>query len=61
VRALPDRLLVEVRDDGVGGASVAPGGGLAGLQDRVAALGGSLALDSPAGSGTRITASIPCG
>jgi signal transduction histidine kinase len=61
VRALPDRLLVEVLDDGVGGAAASPGGGLAGLQDRVAALGGSLTVDSPPGQGTRITASIPCG
>jgi signal transduction histidine kinase len=61
VRPLPDRLLVEVLDDGVGGAAASPGGGLAGLQDRVAALGGTLAVDSPPGHGTRITASIPCG
>ena len=61
VGALPDRLLVEVLDDGGGGAAASPGGGLAGLQDRVAALGGSLTVDSPHGSGTRITASIPCG
>jgi signal transduction histidine kinase len=61
VRSLPDRLLVEVLDDGVGGAEVSPGGGLAGLQDRVAALGGTLTLDSPPGHGTRIAASIPCG
>jgi signal transduction histidine kinase len=60
VRALPDRLLVEVLDDGGGGAATSPGGGLAGLQDRVSALGGSLTVDSPAGSGTRIVASIPC-
>ena len=61
VRRLADRLLVEVLDDGVGGAATSPGGGLAGLQDRVAALGGSLTVDSPPGQGTRITASIPCG
>ena len=61
VRPLPDRLLVEVLDDGVGGAAASPGGGLAGLQDRVAALGGTLTVDSPPGHGTRITASIPCG
>jgi signal transduction histidine kinase len=61
VRPLPDRLLVEVLDDGVGGAAASPGGGLAGLQDRVAALGGTLTVDSPPGQGTRITASIPCG
>jgi signal transduction histidine kinase len=60
VRAVSDRLLVEVLDDGVGGASASPGGGLAGLQDRVAALGGTLTVDSPPGRGTRITASIPC-
>ncbi len=54
-----DRLLVEVLDDGTGGAAVSPGGGLAGLQDRVSALGGTLAVDSPPGSGTRIVASIP--
>jgi signal transduction histidine kinase len=61
VRPAGDRLLVEVVDDGVGGASSAPGGGLAGLQDRLAALGGSLVVDSPPGNGTRIAASIPCG
>ena len=61
VRELPERLLVEVLDDGVGGAAASPGGGLAGLKDRVAALGGSLSVDSPPGHGTRITASIPCG
>jgi signal transduction histidine kinase len=60
VRSLPDRLLVEVLDDGVGGAAASPGGGLAGLQDRVVALGGTLLVDSPPGHGTRITASIPC-
>ena len=61
VRPEGDRLVVEVADDGVGGASSSPGGGLAGLQDRVSALGGSLVVDSPAGQGTRITACIPCG
>jgi signal transduction histidine kinase len=61
VRTQPDRLLIEVLDDGAGGAAMAPGGGLAGLQDRVAALGGSVTVDSPPGQGTRITASIPCG
>ena len=61
VRAVRDRLCVEVLDDGVGGAAPAEGSGLTGMQDRVAALGGSLVVDSPAGSGTRIAASIPCG
>ncbi|MFD2090809.1 sensor histidine kinase [Blastococcus deserti] len=60
VRASGGRLHVEVVDDGVGGATPSPGGGLAGLHDRVAALGGTLVVDSPQGSGTRIVASIPC-
>ena len=61
VRAVRDRLCVEVADDGVGGAAPAEGGGLTGMQDRVAALGGSLVVDSSPGAGTRIAASIPCG
>jgi PAS domain S-box-containing protein len=52
------RLVVEVADDGVGGAD-AEGTGLRGLADRVEALGGRLALDSPPGGGTRLTAEIP--
>jgi signal transduction histidine kinase len=51
-------LRVEVRDDGVGGAS-AIGSGLAGLTDRVAAFAGTLKIDSPPNRGTRITAAIP--
>jgi len=52
------RLEVEVRDDGVGGAL--PGGsGLLGMEDRLAALEGDFAVDSPAGAGTLIAASIP--
>jgi signal transduction histidine kinase len=50
---------VEVADDGVGGADAANGSGLRGLADRVAALDGTLAIDSPAGGGTRLTAQIP--
>ncbi|MFC5141130.1 sensor histidine kinase [Actinomycetospora rhizophila] len=53
-------LRVEVVDDGVGGAD-ADGSGLRGLADRVAALGGRLEVSSPAGRGTRVTASVPCG
>jgi len=56
----PD-LLVEVTDDGIGGASFEPGIGLAGMRDRVAALGGVMTLTSPSGAGTRVTARIPCG
>jgi signal transduction histidine kinase len=51
-------LHVEVRDDGVGGAR-REGHGLVGLDDRVAALGGRLEIDSPRGGGTRIAASLP--
>ena len=50
---------VVIEDDGVGGAAPTPGGGLAGLEDRVAALGGALAIDSPPGRGTRIRAQLP--
>ena len=48
-----------VVDDGVGGADVARGTGLLGLVDRVEAVGGRLAIDSPPGAGTRLSASIP--
>jgi signal transduction histidine kinase len=54
------RLTVQVRDDGQGGASVRPGAGLAGLADRVAAAGGALSLSSPAGRGTIVEAILPC-
>jgi PAS domain S-box-containing protein len=50
---------VEVRDDGVGGADAAGGSGLRGLADRVEALGGRLAVESPPGRGTRVVADIP--
>jgi PAS domain S-box-containing protein len=53
-------LLVEVRDDGRGGADPERGSGLRGLDDRVAALDGTLELVSPPGEGTIIRASIPC-
>jgi signal transduction histidine kinase len=55
------RLLIRVADDGRGGARAQPGSGLAGLMDRVAALGGSLIMNSPAGHGTVIEAELPCG
>jgi signal transduction histidine kinase len=54
-------LLVEVADDGMGGAVARPGSGLEGLGDRVAALEGRLVVDSPPGQGTRVRAEIPCG
>jgi hypothetical protein len=52
-------LVVEVADDGVGGADPAGGSGLRGLVDRVEALGGRLGLDSPPGRGTRLTVELP--
>jgi signal transduction histidine kinase len=52
--------VVEVADDGSGGADPAVGSGLRGLADRVEALGGTLVLDSPPGLGTRLRAEIPC-
>jgi signal transduction histidine kinase len=54
-----DALLVEIADDGCGGADPASGTGLRGLTDRVEALGGRLELDSPPGAGTRISAHLP--
>ena len=54
-----DRLVLEVADDGVGGAVMGAGSGLVGLADRVEALGGRLDVDSPPGQGTRVTAELP--
>jgi signal transduction histidine kinase len=51
--------LVEVEDNGVGGADPGRGSGLRGLADRVASLNGRLAVDSPPGAGTRVRAEIP--
>lgn len=55
------RLVVSVADDGRGGAPARPGRGtgLAGLTDRVEAVGGTLTVVSPKGSGTRVTAELP--
>ena len=53
-------LIVRVSDDGTGGAIPSEGSGLAGMTDRVAALGGSLTVESPAGRGTVVTAELPC-
>jgi PAS domain S-box-containing protein len=54
-----DRLEIEVADDGRGGAVATPGHGLAGLQDRVAALGGELAVERGEAGGTRLRATLP--
>ena len=59
VQRIATGLMVTVADDGVGGASLAKGHGLAGLDDRVRAAGGVLAVDSPEGEGTRLTAALP--
>ena len=53
-------LVVEVVDDGVGGADTERGSGLRGLADRVEALGGRLRVWTPVGGGTRVKAEIPC-
>jgi signal transduction histidine kinase len=53
-------LVVEVVDDGVGGADTERGSGIRGLADRVEALGGRLRVWTPAGGGTRVKAEIPC-
>jgi len=55
------RVVVEIDDDGVGGAETTGGSGLRGLADRVEALDGSLLVTSPAGAGTHLRAEIPCG
>jgi signal transduction histidine kinase len=55
------RLLVEVADDGVGGANPEKGTGLRGLADRLAVIEGRLEVDSKPGEGTTIRARIPCG
>jgi signal transduction histidine kinase len=55
------RLVLEVSDDGVGGAIPASGSGLRGLADRVAALDGELEIASPPGAGTRLRVRLPCG
>jgi signal transduction histidine kinase len=55
------QLVVEVLDDGVGGADTERGSGLRGLADRVEALGGRLRIWTPRGGGTRVRAEMPCG
>jgi signal transduction histidine kinase len=53
-------LHVEVSDDGIGGADMAGGTGLQGLQDRVEAIGGQMHVNGPRGRGTTLTARLPC-
>jgi signal transduction histidine kinase len=52
-------LRLAIRDDGIGGADLGRGSGLIGLSDRVAALGGTLRVTSPPGSGTTLLIEIP--
>jgi signal transduction histidine kinase len=59
VAELDGKLQLSVRDDGVGGADPARGSGLVGLRDRVEALGGTAAVDSPSGAGTAIEVVLP--
>ena len=54
-----NQLTIEVRDNGIGGAAVKPGGGLEVLADRAAAVGGAFSLDSPRGGGTAVRLVIP--
>jgi signal transduction histidine kinase len=54
-----DALVVEVRDDGVGGAQASTGSGLSGLADRVGACDGALSVSSPPGEGTLVRAVLP--
>lgn len=60
VRCAAGMLTATVADDGRGGAIAAPGGGLAGLRDRLAALDGELTVTSPPGGPTQVVARIPC-
>jgi signal transduction histidine kinase len=59
VQAADGQLTVLVADDGVGGADTEGGSGIQGLRDRVGALGGRLAIESPDAGGTRVHATIP--
>ncbi|MFI9819901.1 sensor histidine kinase [Streptomyces sp. NPDC052013] len=54
-----DRLMLQVVDNGVGGAEVSGGSGLAGLAERLDAVDGVLVVDSPVGGPTRVTAELP--
>jgi signal transduction histidine kinase len=53
--------IVVIDDDGRGGATILPDGGLAGLRDRIDAIGGHLTVKSQAGAGTHVRAEFPCG
>ncbi|GAA2096041.1 sensor histidine kinase [Microlunatus panaciterrae] len=59
VHKLGSRAVISITDDGIGGASIAKGHGLAGLSDRLAGVDGTLTISSPAGGPTQIIATIP--
>jgi signal transduction histidine kinase len=59
IDAAGDVLRLAVRDDGGGGADPARGSGLAGLKDRVEAIGGTLSMRSRPGEGTTVRAELP--
>jgi signal transduction histidine kinase len=59
VRIVNELVEVTVDDDGGGGATLRPGGGIAGLRERVTEMGGRLTVTSPLGEGTRIVGLIP--
>jgi hypothetical protein len=59
VEATDAAVRLRVADDGVGGAEPVSGSGLSRLADRVEALGGTLAVDSPSGAGTRVEVALP--
>ena len=61
VQQVDGHVVVDVTDDGVGGADPSAGSGLSGLADRVAALGGRLEVQSPPGGGTVVRAELPAG
>ncbi|MCP2635817.1 histidine kinase [Microbacterium sp. HD4P20] len=56
----PGTLWARVEDNGIGGATITPGGGLDGIVNRVVAAGGHAEIDSPAGGPTSVEVSIPC-
>ncbi len=55
-----ERLVIEVKDNGIGGAHNVPEGGLSGLRDRVRSIDGDMTISSPAHGPTRITVTLPC-
>uniref|UniRef100_UPI000A8EE204 sensor histidine kinase n=1 Tax=Streptomyces sparsogenes TaxID=67365 RepID=UPI000A8EE204 len=59
VRRTDERLLIQVRDDGRGGASPGGGSGLAGLAERLGSVDGLFVVDSPVGGPTAVTAELP--